>query len=66
MIAQYGMDYQAELRKWQSADPDIIALRQLQSLIALLIQQRTLLINHQEALSQQPLQSQSVAKELDD
>jgi transposase len=54
LIAQYGMDYEAELKKWQSADQDIIHLRQLQSLIALLIQQRTLLSNHQEALNQQP------------
>jgi len=64
LIAQYGMDYQAELKKWQSADQDIIALRQLQSLIALLIQQRTMLINHQEALNQQSQQSQSVVNEL--
>jgi transposase len=66
LIAQYGMDYETELKKWQSADGDIIYLRQLQSLIALLIQQRTMLINHQEALKQQPQQSQSVAKELEE
>jgi transposase len=64
LIAQYSMDYEAELKKWQSADQDIIHLRQLQSLIALLIQQRTMLINHQEALNQQPEQSESVTKEL--
>lgn len=46
LIAQYGMDYETELKKWQRADQDIIHLRQLQSLIALLIQQRTMLINH--------------------
>ena len=66
LIAQYGMDYETELKKWQSADQDIIHLRQLQSLIALLIQQRTMLTNHQEALNQQPEQSESVTKELEE
>jgi hypothetical protein len=42
------------LKEWQSAAQNIVALRQLQSLIALLIQQHTMLIHHQEALNQPP------------